>query len=201
MTVCKQCRAELPPKTKVCPACGKSQGGGRTLLMLGLGCVGLLVLLCVIGVLVAIFVPNLIKYGGAMEKNRQSIAQAQMKEISAGLETYQLDVGAYPILSVNPKTDYDLVDVTELEEALVPDYLDALPIQDPWKHPYQYASSAKGDSYILLCTGSDGKRKIQKIPDHATVVSCFQDDLLLVDGEFLLEPGPDVQDCGQEKSH
>ena len=114
--------------------------------------VELLVVLAILGLLVALAAPRVIKYLGSAKTDT---ARIQIEKLGGVLDLYRLEIGRYP---------------TEQEglESLVerPPQLDAWDgpylknreaLTDPWGRPYDYRSPGEHGDYDLYTLGADGK--------------------------------------------
>jgi general secretion pathway protein G len=114
--------------------------------------VELLVVLAILGLLVAIAAPRLIKYLGVAKVDT---ARIQVEKLGGVLDLYHLDVGAYP-------TDQEglaaLVERPARADVWNGPYLknrDSL--TDPWGRPYVYRFPGQHGEYDLYSLGADGK--------------------------------------------
>src|SRR5450631_3345092 len=117
----------------------------------GFTLIELLVVVVIIGLLAGLVAP---RYFGQVGKSNVNIARAQMDSLGKALDTYRLDVGAYPT------TDQGL-------QALVakPDgvdrwqgpYLQKQVPPDPWSRPYKYKAPGDHGDYDLSTLGADGQ--------------------------------------------
>jgi general secretion pathway protein G len=121
----------------------------------GLTLIEMIVVLALIALIAAIVVPNVI---GRPDQARVTVAQSDLKSISAALKMYRLDNGSYPstqqglaALSVKP-TGEPAANNWNAEG-----YLESAP-KDPWGNPYIYRSPAEsGAGFDLSTLGKDGK--------------------------------------------
>jgi general secretion pathway protein G len=117
----------------------------------GFTLVELLVVLAILGLLVAVATPQVLKYLG---RAKVDTARIEMKSLSTALDLYMIDVGRYP-------TQQEGLAVLVSNVDNVPSwhgpYLksDKLPL-DPWGHPYQYRIPGQHGDYDLYTLGPDG---------------------------------------------
>lgn len=121
----------------------------------GLTLIEILVVLAIIAVMAFLIVPNVI---GRPDQARVTVAQTDLRTISAALKMYRLDNGEYPTteqgltaLAMRPSSGPAPVNWS-------PDgYLEKVPA-DPWGRPYTYRSPAQGGSgFEIVSLGKDGK--------------------------------------------
>jgi general secretion pathway protein G len=137
----------------------------------------LLIVVAVIGILVAIAIPNLI---GAIQRSRQSRTVADIRMISEGIEAYQNDHSFYPV--VDNGTVADLADDLEI-------YIRRFNHADGWNQPIFYESD--GSHYTVISFGWDGH---STLPYVTGPTSSFDADIVFNDGTFLQWPeGPQSQ--------
>jgi general secretion pathway protein G len=109
----------------------------------------IMVVVCIIGVLVALIAPQMM--------SRRDIAQViaaktEIKSLQQAIRTFKLDNGRLPtsaeglsVLVPPPPTDLKNYD---------PDgYMEQIPT-DPWEHPYVYTTD--GRHFEITCYGRDG---------------------------------------------
>lgn len=114
--------------------------------------VELLVVLAILGLLVAIAAPRLIKYLGTAKVDT---AKIQVEKLGGVLDLYHLEVGRYP-------TDQEglaaLVQRPPQAEAWNGPYLkNRESLTDPWGRAYLYRSPGQHGDYDLYSLGADGK--------------------------------------------
>ncbi len=121
----------------------------------GLTLIEMIVVLAIIALIAALIVPNII---GRPDQARVTVADADLRTISASLKVYRLDNSAYPT------TEQGLAALvkrptTRPEPRVWPDggYLEQLP-KDPWGRAYVYRSPGEsGSGFDLTSLGKDGK--------------------------------------------
>jgi general secretion pathway protein G len=123
-----------------------------TLSQKGFTLIELLVVLVILGMLAGLVGPRLFSN---VDKSKVKTAQTQVKMLRGSLQTYRLDVGAYP------NTEQGLAAMmsapSDTKNWQGPYLEDELP-KDPWGHDYQYKSPANNLQGIALYSlGADGK--------------------------------------------
>lgn len=181
--------AAPPPAAPVPPA---KKGKGCVVWVV----VALVVLLlaCLIAAAVGYFVvwP---KFKGT-NRVKQATAVAEMTRISMALDGYKAANGAYPTPGHNAGSYYSIADLGKVAPELSPKYLKTVP-KDPWGHPFQYGTSPDDQSYVLLCTGSDGVSSLEQIPSQPKTTHCYEDDIVIEKGTFVQKPAGEQKDCSK----
>lgn len=114
--------------------------------------VELLVVLAILGLLVALAAPRVIKYLGSAKTDT---ARIQIEKLGGVLDLYRLEIGRYPTEQEGLES---LVERPPQLGAWNGPYLknrDAL--TDPWGKPYGYRSPGEHGDYDLYTLGADGK--------------------------------------------
>lgn len=114
--------------------------------------VELLVVLAILGLLVALAAPRVIKYLGSAKTDT---ARIQIEKLSGVLDLYRLEVGHYPteqegmlaLVERPPQIDAWNGPYLKNRESLI----------DPWGTPYLYQSPGEHGEYDLYTLGADGK--------------------------------------------
>lgn len=123
----------------------------RTRREAGFTLVELLVVLAILGLLVAIATPQVLKYLG---RAKTDTAQIEMKSISTALDLFMIDNGRYP---TQDEGLADLVANTDNLPNWHGPYLKANAVPtDPWGHPYQYRYPGQHGDYDLYTLGQNG---------------------------------------------
>ena len=116
--------------------------------------VEMIVVLAIIAVVAALIVPNVI---GRPDQARATVANADLRTISAALRMYRLDNGSYPTteqgLGALTRRPTSAPEASNWAEG---GYLPQTPT-DPWGHPYVYRSPGEANDYDLMSLGRDGR--------------------------------------------
>ena len=111
----------------------------------------LLVVMVIIGLLAAYVAP---RYFSQVGRSEVRSAQAQIASLRSALDTYRLDMGAYP------STEQGLAALTTRPANAAKwngPYMQRAVPADPWGKPYQYRSPGEHGEYDLLSFGKDGQ--------------------------------------------
>ncbi len=139
----------------------------------GFSLIELLIVAAIIGLIVAIAIPNLMN---SIQRSRQTRTVSDMRTISVGLGIYVQDYAKFPPAA-------SLAAFTDISDDLVPFIGANVPENDAWHMVLQYMSD--GDSYSLV---SFGANKIVDLPWTSGKTSYFDDDIVILDGSFLQIP-------------
>jgi general secretion pathway protein G len=120
----------------------------------GFTLVELLVVLAILGLLIALVAPALIRQLGSA---KHKIAQQSVERISGILDLYRLDVGDYPTTSQGlDALSENSGNVAGWNGPYMKDPSGAI---DPWGRPFQYRnpSDRPGHPFDIISLGADGK--------------------------------------------
>ena len=161
------------------------------LIVLVIVVVGLLGI-CLLGIVAAIAIPNFIV---AKEKAKQARAVTEVRAIGEAIERYQIDNGGCPDTGHQESAYYSIVDVSKLGSFLVPKYVATLPEKDPWNTAYSYGVSPDNSQFVVICNGSDGVSTLEKIPEEAVTTSCYEDEIIYENNDFIQKPDGPQKKC------
>ncbi len=119
---------------------------------LGFTLVELLVVLAILGLLVGLVGPQVMK---ALGSSKTKTARIQIENLAGTLDIYRLDVGRYPTTSeglqalVEKPSGVDNWNGPYLKKSKVP--------EDPWGYPYHYRSPGEHGPFDLWSLGADNR--------------------------------------------
>jgi general secretion pathway protein G len=118
----------------------------------GFTLVELLVVLAILGLLVALAAPRVMKYLGSA---RSDTARIQIEKLSGVLDLYRLEIGHYPTEQEGLQA---LVEKPAQADNWNGPYLkNRESLIDPWGQPYGYRSPGEHGEFDLYTLGADGK--------------------------------------------
>lgn len=136
----------------------------------GFSLIELMITLVVIGIIVAITIPNLLS---AIDRGKQKRTLADMRTIGTAIEAYAVDNSQYPVSS-NAATLWALI---------VPTYLRPMTQDDGWDHEFVVDVATTG--YTISSTGKDGVSSGCAVGVHTTQ---FTQDICFSRGIFIQYP-------------
>jgi general secretion pathway protein G len=124
----------------------------RNLMDEGYTLLELLVVLAIIGLLIAVTAPQVMKLlGGA----KSDATKLQIESLSQSLDFYELDMGGYP--SSAQGLNALMSKPGETTGWRGPYVRNSRNLKDPWGKPFLYVSPGKSGAYDLISLGRDGK--------------------------------------------
>ena len=155
LRVMRRFAAKMPfPPQSCLESRSKSRSQAHNQREQGFTLVELLVVLAILGLLIALVAPAMIRQLGSA---KHKIAEQSIERLSGVLDLYRLDVGDYPSTSQGLAA---LNDNTANVPGWNGPYLkDADSIKDPWGRPFQYRypSDRPKHAFDIISLGADGK--------------------------------------------
>lgn len=129
----------------------------------GFTLIEIMVVVVILGILAALVVPQVMN---RPEQAKVTVAQNDIKAVSAALDMYKLDNFAYPSTQQGLEALVEKPTGNPQPKNWNRDgYLKQIP-QDPWGNPYQYLSpGTEGRPYDLYSFGADGKEGGTELDD------------------------------------
>ncbi len=154
----------------------------------GFTLIELLIVVAIIGIIVAIAIPNLLN---AIQRAKQKRTMADMRSIGTALEAYAVDYNKYPAAAgsyIWPSGITAVPDTTiggSAALALSPTYIRTMPMKDGWNSYFHYGTNSVKLDYVLASTGKDGT--IDASPELGPT-TMFNLDIIFADGQFIAYP-------------
>jgi general secretion pathway protein G len=151
----------------------------------GFTLIEVLVVVAVIGIIVAVAIPNLLN---ALQRAKQKKSMADMRTLALTIESYSVDLNRYPAAAgyaLPSGLTLPSTAITALQGIVTPTYLKTLPLTDGWSSWFTYSVTPDGQDYALRSNGSDGLP--ESTPSFGPT-TLFNADIILCDGQFVQYP-------------
>jgi general secretion pathway protein G len=148
----------------------------------GFTLIELLIVVAIIGIIVAIAIPNLLV---ALQKGNQKATMADMTSLGSAVESYLVDFGIAPAVGGTIITDLD-------QDWFRPFYIKILPRTDGWGTLFLYEAGTGSTGLDCYSITSLGRNKINDhtVPGEYPVLSMldFNREIVYSDGRFTVSP-------------
>lgn len=151
----------------------------------GFTLIELLIVVAIIGIIVAIAIPNLLN---AIQRAKQRRSMGDARTIATACEAYAVDLNRYP-----PAAGYNLPGGLSLptttcgtmQNYVQPTYVAKVPLADGWNSWFNFGTDANYQHYVVRSSGKDGTPQTTALYGPTTN---FNDDIIFVDGQFVQFP-------------
>lgn len=151
----------------------------------GFTLIELLIVVAIIGIIVAIAIPNLLN---AIQRAKQRRSMGDIRTIATAVEAYSVDLNVYP-----PAAGFAVPTgltvgtgetLTTVEKYISPTYLRKVPLSDGWGSYFVYSATATGSDYLLQSAAKDGALGTTALG----ATTNFNQDIVYIDGQFVQYP-------------
>ena len=154
----------------------------------GFTLIELLIVVAIIGIIVAIAIPNLLN---AIQRAKQRRTMGDIRTSATAIEAYAVDMNRYPPAAGSYDLPADLnTGVTVgngMYKYVSPTYVKAIPLADGWNSWFIYSTDGNGTVYALFSGAKDGSA-MGPTGTPIGPTTDFNSDIVYANGSFLQWP-------------
>jgi type IV pilus assembly protein PilA len=153
----------------------------------GFTLIELLIVVAIIGIIVAIAIPNLLN---AIQRAKQRRSMGDERSIATAIEAYGVDFNRYPVaagFTLPSGISYGGNTISaSLGNYVSPTYIRVCPTADGWNSWFLVSVNSLGQDYLLISAGKDGLATTA--PSSWGPTTNFNDDIVFSNGVFVNYP-------------
>ena len=153
----------------------------------GFTLIELLIVVAIIGIIVAIAIPNLLN---AIQRAKQRRTMGDMRSNATAVESYAVDLNRYPPAAGSFDMPFAITNTTMnvVRNYISPTYIKSAPVTDGWNSWFRYEVDGTGTGYILASGGKDGSVTTTGATSPVGATTDFNSDIIYSNGSFLQWP-------------